>query len=423
MLHTLNGEALSTDDSIPGKRPLGRLLLLVAVMSAGGAAFSALMPDYLHNVLHVSGEVRGMLEFPRELPGFLMVLLLGLVAVIPKGRALGICFLTGIIGLLGVAWIAGSLGGFIPFMILWSAAMHVYFPLRDALAMELTMGRRRGWVLGRIGAFRSIGLIGGTILVFVFMKLLSRGFSFTYTATAVVLVAGLFLSLSLPRVPSDSGSSDENGGRSKLRDRFIFRKEYRLYYILALLFGARKQIFLTFAPWLLVSMFAQKAPSIALAMGCAAIIGVVVKPVFGKMIDQYGERAVLTVDAILLFFLCIGYAVVPTLLPSALALWILYAFYVGDELLFSLSMARTTFLSRIVSSRGHMLPTMGLGGTLDHVVSMLIPVGAGILWMEVGYWSVFSLAALVAVGTLIAVRFMPSMKELQSGKGFDEKPI
>jgi MFS family permease len=422
MLHSLNGEALSTDDSIPGKRPLGKLLLLVAVMSAGWAAFSALMPDYLHNVLHVSGEVRGMLEFPRELPGFLMVLLLGLIAVIPKGRALGLCFLAGIIALLGVAWIAGSLGGFIPFMILWSAGMHVYFPLRDALAMELTLGRRRGWVLGRIGAFRSVGLIGGTVLVFVCMKFFSRGFSFTYTATAVVLVAGLFLSLSLPRVPSD-GPSVDSRGRSRLRDRFVYRKEYRLYYILALLFGARKQIFLTFAPWLLVSMFAQKAPQIALAMGCAAIIGIMVKPVFGKMIDRHGERAVLTVDAILLFFLCIGYAVVPTLLPSALALWVLYAFYVGDELLFSLSMARTTFLSRIVSSRGHLLPTMGLGGTLDHVVSMLIPVGAGILWMKVGYWSVFSLAALVAVGTLVAVRFMPCRKELLSGTGFEEKPI
>ena len=67
-----------------------------------------------------------------------------------------------------------------------------------------------------------------------------------------------------------------------------------------------------------------------------------------------------------------------------------------------------------------MVPTMGLGGTLDHVVSMLIPVGAGVLWMTVGYWSVFALAGLVAMGTLTAVRFMPGKHELSADRVFGE---
>ena len=304
-------------------------------------------------------------------------------------------------------------------MMLWSAATHVYFPLRDALAMELTHGKKRGWVLGRIGAFRSVGLIGGTALVFLCMKLLARGFTFTYTATALILLPGVLLAWKIPRVHGDHRKDERSGSKLPLRERFVFRKDYRLYYILAMLFGARKQIFLTFAPWMLVSMFSQKAPQIALAMGCAAVIGIVLKPIFGGLIDRFGERTVLTADATLLIFLCAGYAVVPAVLPRGTALAVLYSLYVVDELLFSLSMARTTFLSRIIRNRAHMIPTMGLGGTLDHVVSMLVPVGAGILWMGPGYWSVFALAGLVAAGTLVAVRFMPSKSELMVDRGFD----
>lgn len=99
------GEALATSSLVPDKSHLTRLFVVVAVMSASGAAFFALMPDYLHNTLHVSGEVRGMLELPREFPGFLMVVLLGFLAGLRKGRALTLAMITGIAGLLGVAWI------------------------------------------------------------------------------------------------------------------------------------------------------------------------------------------------------------------------------------------------------------------------------------------------------------------------------
>jgi nitrate/nitrite transporter NarK len=372
-------------------------------MSAANTVFSSVMPDYLHNVLKVGGDVRGALEFPRELPGFLQVVLAGLVAGFAKRRSLLLCFAAGVAAFAGLALIPPSSVSFIALMILWSAGMHLYVPIRDAVAMELAPGSRRGWILGTVGAWRSVGLMLGTGAVWLAMRGFGGGFAPAYAGAAVMLAVGALLSLAVPGVASDraSGSSAPTLG-----ERFVMRREYTLFYILATLFGARKQIFLTFAPWLLVSVYGQQAPDLALAMGVAAVLGLFSKPLFGDLIDRYGERRVLTVESVLVFLMCVTYAAAPTLLGRASALAVLYAVYVADELLFSLAMARSTYLARIASCSGDVAPTLALGGTLDHAVSMVIPAGAGLLWMTAGPWSVFALAALVAVANLLFVRRM-----------------
>ncbi|MDM7993031.1 MAG: MFS transporter [Candidatus Fermentibacter sp.] len=384
---------------------LGRMMIGVALMAAAGNVFSSVMPDFLFNVLRVGGETRGALEVPRELPGFLQVVLVGLVAGMARGRALSICFLAGVVSFLVLAVAGSSFAVFMACMLLWSAGMHLYVPLRDALAMDLGPGRGRGWILGTVGAYRSAGLMLGTGIVWVVLGRIHGGFGAVYGAAAVVLALGFALTMAIPRVRGDRTEGEPG---PSMKERFVLRREYRLYYILAILFGARKQIFLTFAPWLLVSLFDQKAPDLALAMGAAALLGLFSKPLFGDLIDRYGEKSVLTVESILVFAMCIGYAAAPSVLARGAALAVLYSLYVLDELLFSLSMARTTYLSRIARCSGDIVPTLGLGGTLDHAVSMLVPAGAGLLWAFLGPWSVFCLAAVVAAVNLVFVRKMES---------------
>lgn len=394
---------------------LGRLVPAVVLMAAASTVFKALLPDFLHNGLGISGDIRGSLEFPRELPGFLMVLVLGLMAGVRKSRAMSLASLAAAVGLVGIAFLVRSLPGFVLFMVLLSAGEHMFFPLRDAMAMELSDGKRRGTVLGLIGASRSIGLVSGTAFVWICMELLSRGYSFTYASAGLLCLVSSVVSLFLPTVSGDFRPDEK---RPTLRERFLYRKRYRVYYALCILFGARKQIFLTFAPWLLVSVYAQRAPQLALAMGVAAVLGMGVKPLLGRLIDTFGERVVLTADSVFLILLCAGYAVVPYVMEGTLAVLVLYAFYVLDELLFSLSMARTTYLSQIVLERREMVPTMGLGVTLDHLVSMLVPVAAGLLWVTTGSWAVFAAAGGVALITLVTVQFMSKKEALERGSRY-----
>lgn len=390
------------------KTPLVKLLVTVLLLGAVSTIFMSVMPDYLRNELGVNGEVRGALEVPREFPGFLLVFIAGFLVRIQRSKAIAMVFVVGIAAFLGFAFLTDSLLKFVLFMVVWSSAMHAFIPLRDTTAIEIAGQGRRGWVLGRVGAYRSIGLITGTAIVWILMSQLKTDFKVTWVVGAVLLIPGIFISLSLPH---------STGDRERITaKRFVFRKKYRLFYALSMLFGARKQIFLTFAPWLLVSVYNQRAPQLALAMGASALIGIFLKPVFGKLIDRLGERTVLMADAVLILLLSTAYAVVPQLAGPGTALALLYCFFVLDELLFSLSMARTTYLSSIIENKAEMVPTIGLGGTIDHIVSMTVPVIGGILWVKVGPWAVFAMAGLVAVITFFTVSTMRKQPLHTAGK-------
>ncbi len=381
----------------------------VALMGLAGTVFSSVMPDLLHNQLGVEGDVRGALEVPRETPGLLQIAIVALLAGVAKARSLTLTFIVGAAAFVGLSFVGGSLPLFVVFMVLWSTSAHVFMPLRDALAMELAGNERRGWILGNLGAFRSVGLIIGTGLVWLLLSRLELGVGALFLVTAAFLVAGAVLSERLPSVASDS--PPEGAPRAKpwrlFVDLLLHRREYRLYYLLSILFGARKQIFLTFAPWLLVSAYGQKAPQLALGFGVSAVIGIALRPLLGRWVDRSGERAVIIAESVMVAAMCVAYAIVPLAAPRSVALPVLYGLYVCDDILFFLYISRTTYLSRIARSVREVAPAVALGGTIDHVASMLVPLGAGALWISVGPWSVFLVAATIALANILAAFRMP----------------
>jgi len=393
----------------PNAPTLKKLMITVALTGLAGTVFSAVMPDLLHNQLGVEGDVRGVLEVPRETPGLLQIAFVALLAGVAKARSLALSFALGIAAFVGLAFVGSSLPLFVVFMVLWSTSAHLFMPLRDALAMELAGNERRGWILGNIGAFRSIGLILGTGMVWLVLTELELGSRTLFLVTALFLVAGFAVCCSMPRVASDQPRDDENV-RAPWRlfiDLLLHRREYRLYYLLSVLFGARKQIFLTFAPWLLVSEYGQKAPQLALAFGISAAIGIALRPLLGRWIDKCGERSVIIWESIMVTAMCVAYAVVPLLAPRSVSLVVLYGLYVCDDILFFLYISRTTYLSRIARSVRDVAPAVALGGTIDHVASMLVPLGAGLLWISIGPWSVFLIAAAIALGNILAAFRLP----------------
>ena len=386
-----------------------KLMITVAAMGLAGTVFSAVMPDFLHNQLGVEGDVRGALEVPRELPGLQQIVLVAALAGLAKFRSLTLTFFVGAAAFVGLAFVGDSLPLFVVFMVLWSASAHLYMPLRDAVAMELAGNERRGYVLGTAGAFRAIGLIVGTGIVWLVLTQLELGFRTLFLVTALFLVAGAFASERIPALPSDTPAEGTKRPRA-LRlfvDLLAHRPSYRLYYLLSALFGARKQIFLTFAPWLLVSSYGQKAPQLALGFGISAAFGIALRPLLGRWIDRSGERAVIAAESAMVAVMCVAYAVVPLVAPRGVAIVVLYGLYVLDDILFFLAIARTTYLSRMARSVREVAPAVALGGTIDHVASMLVPVGAGLMWIAIGPWSVFLAAAAIALASLFAAFALP----------------
>jgi hypothetical protein len=59
-------------------------------------------------------------------------------------------------------------------------------------------------------------------------------------------------------------------------------------------------------------------------------------------------------------------------------------------------------------------PTLSLGVSIDHTVSMTVPFLGGLLWMYAGYPAVFGAAACIAICYLFAASFIRDAKTTQS---------
>ncbi|MGE5599667.1 MAG: MFS transporter, partial [Bacteroidota bacterium] len=145
-------------------------------------------------------------------------------------------------------------------------------------------------------------------------------------------------------------------------------------------------------------VFGQPAGTIALLWIVSSILGIVFKPMVGRMIDRWGERRVLILEGLSLILVCLGYAYgdraafgVP-----GLGLGLVYACYVGDQLLFAAGMARTTYLCKIARDQRDITPTLSLGISIDHAVSIGVAGLGGLAWMRWGYQGVFLGAAVIA---------------------------
>ena len=183
-------------------------------------------------------------------------------------------------------------------------------------------------------------------------------------------------------------------------------REYRLYYVLAALYGSRKQLFLTFAPWVLVTVFHQPTQTIATLLVIGGVVGIFFQPLLGWATDRLGERFVLAAEALLLIFVCLGYGFGRSLFTEHTAFLLACACFLLDQMLMSVNMARATYLKKIAVDPSHVQPSLTLATSIDHVFSISIALVGGSLWSLFGFRYVFLLGAGIAVVNLIAAMFI-----------------
>jgi hypothetical protein len=260
--------------------------------------------------------------------------------------------------------------------------------------MELAHATRKGRRLGQIQAAGIAAMLVGCALVWLVMRHLKGRYDplvlykilFLTGGIAALVSGGVFCAMRMPKAHLQ-------------RPKFVWHRRYWLYYVLSFLFGARKQIFLTFGPWVLIKKFHQEADIFAQLWIVASILGLVFQPALGRAIDRFGERVVLSAEALCTIGVCLGYGFADLVPLRPLALALLFSCYVGDQILFGVGMARDTYLSKIVVRPDHVAPTLSMGVSINHAVSMSIPALGGWLWMARGHASVFMVAAGIAAVT------------------------
>ena len=147
-----------------------------------------------------------------------------------------------------------------------------------------------------------------------------------------------------------------------------------------MLSGARKQLFITFAPWVLVSVLEQPTQIMATLFTIGGVIGILFQPLLGWAIDKLGERTVLASEAVILVFVCFGYGFAKFLFPADTAFLVVCACFLIDQMIFSVSMARATYMKKIAIQPDHIQPALTAAVTIDHVFSITAALVGGVIW-------------------------------------------
>ncbi len=354
-------------------------------MGAAYSIFDSTFNNFLNDRYSLSGFQRSFIEFPRELPGFLVVFVSALLWFLSSRRLGAWSLVLSFFGVLLIGFFSPTYAILVSFLFVYSLGQHLFMPVASSIGMELAEPGKTGKRLGELNAIRNLATIGGSFIVFIGFRYL--GFTFQ---TSFVLAA---VGLGIAAIIMFSMEPEKNiGPRQFLR----LRKEYKLFYILNALSGSRKQLFITFAPWVIVSIFKQPTQTLATLMTIGGVIGIIFQPLLGRMIDKYGERIVLASEAVLLVFVCLGYGFSKFVFPADKALIAISIFYLLDQMLFSVSMARSMYIKKIAIHTDDIQTALSAGVTIDHIFSILVAIIGGWIWNVYGFQFVFLLGVLIA---------------------------
>lgn len=370
------------------------LKLFIAAILTMGIALSivdATFNNFINERFSLSGFQRSFLEFPRELPGVLVVFISALLWFLCSRRLGALAMLLGAAGSALIGFASPTYGIMILWLFIYSLGQHIFLPLSSGIGMELAREGQAGRRLGQLNAVRNLAAILGSFLVFIGFKYLAFSFQVSFAlATIAFLIAALLLFAMRP-VPTHVPAL-----------HLKLHRQYGLYYLLSILYGSRKQLFITFAPWVLVTIFHQPTQTIATLLTLGGLIGILFQPLLGRAIDHLGERFVLCGEAVLLIFVCFGYGFAKDLLPEHTAFLIACGCFLLDQLLMSVNMARATYIKKIALEPAHVQTALTASVSIDHVFSILVALLGGLIWNTWGFQYVFLMGAFIALLNLLA---------------------
>lgn len=320
--------------------------------------YRSVFSNFAGQELGITPGQYGWLEGIREVPGLLTILLVALVARMNEGRLYAVSG-----GLIGAGiWMyasAHSYADLILATLIQSTGFHVWSVVQDSMVIKTTGTGDRARRLGQINSVAAAATLLGMGVVWATGSYL--GLRPYFIIAGVAGVGGALLALLL-RPEREPGS----------RSRFIFRWQYRSYYILTLLQGARRHIVLTFAAFALVKLHGTSAQTMALLLAAHSFLAIWTRPLIGRIIDRVGEQRALSLNYAVVALVFLGYAFIQQA-------WVVYALFVADNLLTGFDIAVSTHAARIIP-REELSPSLATGVTINHIFGVAVPVAGGLLW-------------------------------------------
>ncbi len=397
MQRMLNKMTLEASADLPmWRRPVALLFATAMAMPIAFYAWYALLNNFVIEAAGFDGRDIGLLHTVREIPGFLAI---GVIAVIifVREQVLGLISLA----LLGIAtaftaWFP-SLNGLLMLTFLSSIGFHYYETVNQSLQLQWLPKDKApqvmGWLMGVGSAI--------TLVVFVLIVLMWDTLNLSYNVvfmTAGLVTAGMAL-LCLVLYPQFESPTPQI-------KKMVLRKRYWLYYALQFMSGARRQIFMVFAGFMMVEKFGFEVHELTSLYLINLVINMIIAPFLGKAVSHFGERRTLIWEYVGLVVVFLAYGGVYWFGWGVVIASVLY---VVDHILFGLALALKTYFQKIADPQD-IAPTAAVAFTINHIAAVFLPVGLGLLWI-VSPAAVFGLAALMACISLGLATLVPRHPE------------
>jgi len=382
------------------KRAIIVYMVIVALLGIAMGLSDNVFSNYFRDAFNVNAFQRGLIEVPREMPGVIAVLILSGFAFLGNIKLGIIAQILTIVGLLAMGTLQPSFEVMLIYLFITSLGIHMFIPLYDSIGMSLAPANEAGKVLGRFNSLRvAFSLLAGLL---VFLGFSTGFFSFTTPYNVPFIIAGIILMIITGLLIYLLRLTKDVKGKSKL----VFRKAYIKFYIMAFLFGGRKQIMFVFGPWVLIELLDFGAGYISLLIVAGAIVGIFLLPLIGKLIDRFGTGKVLMAEAIGFLLLYLGYGIISfgivnELFAGVVVLIVAVGVNIFDRVVAHMGMVRSVYVRQIAITDEDVTPTLAFGMTLDHIIGISSALLGGWIWHNWGPWYVFIFSSVLAVGNLL----------------------
>ena len=388
---------LSQAQSLPlWRRPIALLFLMAFAMPIAFATWSALLNNFVIEAAQFDGSDIGWLHTVREIPGFLAIGVIFLILFI-REQILGLLALL----LLGVATAVTaefpSLQGLLIVTLLSSIGFHYYETVNQSLQLQWLDKKRAPQTLGWLLSMGS----AATLVAYGLLVLTWRNFDLSYS-TVYWLAGGVTALLAVAAFVIYPQFESPNPQTKKM----VLRKRYWLYYALQFMSGARRQIFVVFAAFMMVQRYGYDVHEITALFMLTLVANMIAAPLLGRAVSFFGERMALIFEYLGLAIIFLLYA---GLYHFDWGPWMAAVLYVANHVFFALALAIKTYFQKIADP-ADIAPTAAVAFTINHIAAVFLPALLGYIWLSSPI-TVFLLAAGMAVVSLLLSFLVPRHPE------------
>jgi predicted MFS family arabinose efflux permease len=389
------------------EEPAGRGFILLGIMAAAfGFALNAhtsVVTNYFDEVLGLDGPQFGYITAIREVPGFLLIFITAMLYRVTLQRVTAGAFVLMSVGYILYGF-ATDFWTVIPWTIVSSLGFHTVLQTQHALGMSLTTEARSGALLGRMNALFQAGTLVALALMFVLFRFDLVSYRATFALAGLVALIGAAAVIGVPHL-------HEGRVREAALERppVVLRRDYRFYYALNVLDGARQQVFFSFGLWVLVNRFGMGVAQISLVLMSVTFVSMASSTWLGRLIDRHGERRSLSVINLAFVVALLGFALANSM-ATAVAAYLIYSFIAPVA-----PIAASTYLRKI-APEADIAPSLAMGVTLLHATAIVVPVAAGVILNYVGYQVPFAVAAGFAVIAIGFIRRLDPVRQRSAAR-------